>query len=304
MNCTRSFCLIAALLTYTATGSAGVLYTFSGDFVALNDGAPDILNSMDPASAASVAAGVTPIGGGNFGFNGGLVGFGNLLYGIGNDSNGVATLYSMGKDGTGLTPVSSAFNSAGDAAGVAFQNGLAAVGSVFYAIGLDGSLYQIGNGSASFVQSLNTYGGTYSGLAWDPTANAFYAIVAGGNTGDYLVQFALGGSASIVANLTDLDGAQIGTHLGGLVDAGGGLLYDIYTDPTALMGQLEQIDVSGSPQTITLYDTKIPLAENAGIAAFPTTADTPEPATGVEAGTAVLVLGAILRRLSLAKRKL
>lgn len=296
MNCTRWFCLTTALLAYTVTGNAGTLYTFGGDFVSPGaTGAPDILNSMNPASVSSVIFGSSPLGGGNIGFNGGLVAFGSLLYGIGNDSGGVATLYSMATDGTALTPVSSAFNNTGDAAGVPFQNGLTVVGSTFYAIGEDGSLYQIGNGSAGFVQTLNTFGGTYAGLAWDTTLNAFYAIVANGTTGDYLVQFALGGSATQVANLSALDGAPIGTHLGGLADAGGGILYDIYTNPS-FTGELEQINVSGTPNTSPLYDTQIPLAQNAGIAI------TPEPATGLQAGTALLVLGAIVRRFSSAKR--
>jgi hypothetical protein len=304
LNCTRLLCFTAALAGCAATGNAGTLYTFGGDFVSLNNGAPDILNSMDPLG--SVVPGVSPVGGGNIGFNGGLVGLGSLLYGIGNDNNGFATLYSMGTDGLGLTAVSNQFNTSGDATGVVFQNGLAVVGTTFYAIGAGASsedLYQIGNGTATQVQTLNTFNGTYKGLAWDPTANAFYAIVAGGTTGDYLVQFALSGSASIVASLTDLDNSQIGTHLGGLADAGGGILYDIYTDPSSFTGQLEKITVNGSPHTSTLYDTQIPLAENAGIATFPPSSVVPEPATGVEACSALLVLFAIVRRSALLKRQ-
>ena len=110
-------------------------------------------------------------------------------------------------------------------------------------------------------------------------------------------------SPSIVASLTDLDGSQIGTHLGGLADAGGGILYDIYTDPSSFTGQLELINVNGSPHTSTLYDTQIPLAQNAGIATFPSSSGVPEPATGVEAGGALLVLGAIVRRSALRKRQ-
>ncbi len=297
---------MAALAGCSVTANAGILYTFGGDFVSLGgNGAPDILNSLDPASAASVAAGVSPVGGGNIGFNGGLVGFGSLLYGIGNDSNGVATLYSMDTNGQNLTAVSSQFNTSGDATGVTFQNGLTAVGSTFYAIGAGAgaeALYQIGNGTATEIQTLNTFNGTYAGLAWDPAANAFYAIVAGGTTGDYLVQFALNGTPSILASLTDLDASQIGTHLGGLVDAGGGILYDIYTNPLTFTGQLEQINVSGTPHTLALYDTQIPLAQNAGIATFPPSSGTPEPATGIEVGGALILLGAVVRRFSSRKR--
>jgi hypothetical protein len=299
--------LTAALASCAVTGNAGSIYTFGGDFVSPGgNGAPDILNSMDPASSASIVPGVSPVGGGNIGFNGGLVGFGSLLYGIGNDSNGVATLYSMGTGGQGLAAVSSQFNTSGDGTGVIFQNGLAVVGGTFYAIGAgtnSEALYQIGNGTATEVQTLNTFNGTYAGLAWDSAANAFYAIVAGGTTGDYLVQFALSGTPSIVANLTALDGSQIGTHLGGLADAGGGILYDIYTNPSSFTGQLELINVSGSPQASTLYDTQIPLAQNAGIATFPSSSGVPEPATGVEAGGALLVLSAIVRRPAPRKRQ-
>jgi hypothetical protein len=288
--------LAVALAGCAATGNAGVLYTFGGDFVSLGgNGAPDILNSMDPASAASVAAGLTPVGGGDIGFNGGLVAFGSLLYGIGNDSSGVATLYSMGTDGGGLTIVSPAFNTtSGDAMGIPFQNGLAAVGSTFYAIGEDGSLYQIGNGSAAFIQTLNTYSGTYAGLAWDPAQQVFYAVIANATTSsDYLVQFALHGTVSLVADLTSLGGTQVGTHLGGLADAGGGILYDIYTNPATFTGSLEQINLN-TPSATTLYDTNIPLAQNAGLATFTTA--TPEPASGAVVGAALLVLCGLVRR--------
>jgi hypothetical protein len=294
-------CLTAVIVGCAVTGNAGTIYTFGADGV----GAPDSLNSMNPASSLSVLPVLSPVGGGNIGFNGGLVGSGSLLYGIGNDSNGFATLYSMGTDGLNVTAVSFQFNTSGDATGVVFQNGLAVVAGTYYAIGQGATsenLYQIGNGTATEVQTLDAFNGTYAGLAWDPTANAFYAIVAGGTTGDYLVQFALNGTPSIIATLTDLDGAQIGTHLGGLVDTGGGILYDIYTDPGTFTGQLEQINVSGTPQTTLLYDTQIPLAQNAGIATFLPPPGVPEPATGVEAGAALLVLGATVRRFSSRKR--
>jgi hypothetical protein len=296
-------CLAAALAGCAATGNAGTLYTFGADFISLGgSGAPDILNSMDPASAASVAAGLPPVGGGDLGFNGGLVAFGSLLYGIGNDSNGFATLYSMGTDGQNLTAVGSAFNTSGDATGIAFQNGLAAVGSAFYAIGEDESLYEIGSGSANLIQPLNTFGGTYAGLAWDPALQVFYAVVANGtdqgNTGDFLVQFALSGSVSIVADLTSLGGTQAGTHFGGLADAGGGILYDIYTNPATFTGVLEQINLNGSPSATTLYDTNIPLAQNAGLATF-----TPEPASGAVVGAALILLCGVVRRFGSGKRQ-
>jgi len=131
MRCVRFVCLAVALGGCAAPASAGVLlYTFGGDFFSPGaTGAPDSLNRMDPASGASVTNVQTPVGDGNTGFNGGMVAIGNLLYAIGNDNSGVATLYSMHTNGLGLTAVSAAFNNTGGAAGVGFQNGLAAVGS-------------------------------------------------------------------------------------------------------------------------------------------------------------------------------
>ena len=275
-----------------------LLFTFGGDFISPGaNGTPDSLNRTDPASAASVTDVQTPVGNGDTGFNGGLAAVNNLLYGIGNDSSGVATLYSLQTTGLGLTAVSSNFNNAGDAAGVVFQNGLTAVGNTFYAIGAGAStedLYQIGSGSATHIASLPTFTGTYAGLAWDPALGDFYAIVAGGTSvdfnGDFLVRFQFGGSVSIVANLTNLDGAQVGTHLGGLADAGGGILYDIYTNPVTSTGVLEQINLNGTPSVTTLYDTQIPLAQNAGIALI-----TPEPSTGMEIVCGLVLLSWILR---------
>ena len=299
MNCTRLL-LVAALAGYTATAEAGTLiYTFGGDFVSLNgNGTPDSLNSMNPTSAASVTNVQTPVGDGSIGFTGGLVAVNYLLYAIGNDSNGVASLYSMQPNGQGLTTVSSAFNNTGGAAGIGFIDGLTAVGNTFYAIGSGASsegLYQIGNGSASLVQTLNTFGGTYTGLAWDASLKDFYGLVANGTNpdfcvGDCLVRFALNGPVSVVANLTNLDGSTAGTHLGGLADTGGGILYDIYTNPNTFTGELEQINLNGSPSAVTLYDSGVPLAQNAGIAVI-----TPEPATTAGVGAALL-LCAIVRR--------
>lgn len=307
MKFTQWLCLALALIASSVAGKASILvYTFGGDFVSPGSGgAPTSLNRMDPASAASVTPVQTPVGDGSTGFNGGLVAANNLLYGIGNDSNGVATLYSFQTSGLGLTAVSSGFNNSGDAAGVVFQNGLAAAGNTFYAIGAGPSseaLYQIGAGSATQISVLPTLGGTYAGLAWDAALGDFYAIIAGASSGDfngdYLVQFAPGGSVSIVANLTQLDGAPTGTHLGGLADAGSGILYDIYTNPATFTGELEQIDVSGAPSVSTLYDSQIPLAQNAGIA-IPndiSISSAPEPAASMEIGTGLVILGWTLRR--------
>ncbi len=299
MNRTQPLRLTLLLAGFSCAANASVLlYTFGGDFVSPGaNGAPDSLNRMDPASNASVTAVETPVGTGNTGFNGGLVAANNLLFGVGNDSNGVATLYSFQTNGLGLSAVSSSFNNTGDAAGVVFQNGLTSVGNTFYAIGAGANtedLYSIGAGSATHIQTLPTFTGTYAGLAWDPGLADFYAIIAGATSvdfnGDLLVRFALGGSVSIVANLTTLDGAEVGTHLGGLADAGGGILYDIYTDPGTSTGQLELINLNGSPSVTTLYDTQIPLAQNAGIALA-----LPEPATGVEIGSSLVLLLCILR---------
>jgi len=295
MNPVRVLCLALALAGFTATSNAGMLiYTFGGDFISLGgNGAPDSLNRMDPSSSASVTNVQTPVGGGNIGFTGGLVGVGTLLYGIGNDSNGVATLYSFQTSGQGLATVSSAFNNTGDGAGVGFQNGLAAIGNTFYAIGAGASneaLYQIGGGTATLIQVLDSMGGTYAGLAWDPGLNDFYAILANDPSGDLLVRFSLGGPVSVVANLTTLDGSQIGTHLGGLADFGGGILYDIYTNPDTSTGELEGINLNGGATASTLYDTGIPLAQNAGIAFT-----TPEPGTGIEIGGLALLCWIVRR---------
>jgi hypothetical protein len=297
------FVAALALGAFCVAGHATSLYTFGGDFTTPGAfGVPDSLNRMDPASAASVTNVQTPVGDTTIGFNGGLVFAGGQLYAVGNDSNGLATLYSFQTNGLGLTAVSTDFNTSGDAAGVVFQNGLTADGSTFYAIGAGPTgegLYQIGAGSATFVQGLTTLGGTYAGLAWDPTLSAFYAIITGATgsdfNGDFLVRFSLGGPVNVLANLTTLDGAEVGTHLGGLADAGGGVLFDIFTNPATFSGQLEQITVGGSVSTSTLYDTQIPLAENAGIAIAPDLS-TPEPTTSLGIGAGLVFIACRLKR--------
>lgn len=288
----------AAFANFASAGS--LLYTFGDDFTSqIANGAPTSLNSMDPASAASVTNVQTPVGNGDTGFNGGLVGIGRLIYGVGNDSNNFATLYSFQTNGQGLTAISSDFNTAGDATGFIFQNGLGAIGNTFYAIGNNGTeeaLFQIGGGTATEVMVLNTFGGTYAGLAWDAGLSDFYAVIANATNsdhrGDLLVRFSIGGPVGVAANLTNLDHAVIGTHLDGLADAGGGTLYDIFIDPNTLTGQLEQITVNGGPaSTATLYDTQIPLAQNAGIALV-----SPEPGPITEVGAGLLAVSWILLR--------
>lgn len=294
--------LTIAMLLCAAAGRADtLLYTFGGDFTSAGaTGVPDSLNSMNPASAASVTNIQTPVGDGNTGFTGGIVFSNGLLYSIGNDSNGIATLYSINTDGLGLTAVSSDFNTSGGALGVTFQNGLATDGSTFYAIGDFGSgegLYQIGAGAATEIRTLPTLGGTYAGTVWDPVLGQFYAIIAGATgadfNGDFLVRFGAGSGFGVVANLTTLDGAPIGTHLGGLADAGGGILYDIFTNPATFTGQLEQITLAGPASVSALYDTNIPLAQNAGIAIV---GATPEPATGLGIGAGLVFLSCFLNR--------
>ncbi len=297
-------CAPALLMALFATGAhaSALLYTFGGDFLSPGaTGVPDSLSSMDPASAASIANVQTPVGNGNTGFTGGLVFANGLLYGVGNDSNGVATLYSLQTDGLGLTAVSSDFNTSGGAAGVTFQNGLTAAAAAFFAIGASATgedLYRIDTNTATLIQGLQTFGGTYTGLVWD-SSGLFYAVLAGANggglNGDYLVRFGIGSPVNVVANLTALDGAPVGTHLGGLADAGGGVFYDIYTNPATFTGELERITAGGITSAATLYDTQIPLAQNAGVAIVPTTA-TPEPATGLEIGAGLLLVGWILKR--------
>lgn len=282
------FLLLAVLAAVTQTASGTTLYTIGAD----DFGAPTSLNSMDPGSAASVTIVQTPVGDGSIGFNGGLVFNNGLLYAIGNDSSGDAALYSLSTGGQGLTDISGDFNNTGEASGYGFQNGLAVDGSTFYAIGAGASgeaLFQIGNGSATLVRALATLGGTYAGLVYDPALGEFYGLIANGSgdfNGDYLVSFGLTGGTTIVANLTTLDSAEVGSHLDGLADAGGGILYDIYMDPNTNTGQLEQIDLNGPPSTTTLYDTQIPLSVNAGIALD---APTPEPATGPTLGAGLLL---------------
>lgn len=279
---------------FSSGAHASLLYTFAAD----GFGIPDSLNSMDPGSAASVANLQTPVGDQSIGFNGGLVLLNNLLYAVGNDSLGDASLYSMQKNGQGLTTVSSNFNSSGDSSGYGFYNGLASNGSQFYTIGSNGSteeLFQIGAGTATAVRPLNSFGGSYAGLAWDPALAEFYGIVVnatGDFSGDLLVSFGLSGIGfNSITRLTNLDGAETGTHLGGLADGGSGILYDLFIDPNTGTGQLEQINLNGSPSTTFLYDSGIPLTVNAGLAIQ----TTPEPATVTELA-AGLLLGWILKR--------
>lgn len=299
--------LALLLSACSGIGNAGdLLYTFgpnaTGPFV------PNSLSSMDPASAASVTNVQPQLGDGNTGFNGGLVAANNLLYGIGNDSGLEATLYSFDMSGQNLTPVSAQFNTgASGAANYTFMNGLTAIGNTFYAVGVsqaDGSsaLFQIGNGTATLNRTLPTpaNNGVYAGIAWDAGLNLFYGIVDNsGNAdltrGDYLVHFGLGASGGfgLTADLTQLDGAEINTHLDGLADAGGGILYDIFTDPVTQNGQLEQITVSGTVTTTTLYDTGIPLAQNAGIAIV---SGVPEPASAFLIGAGLVLLGVTRRK--------
>jgi hypothetical protein len=297
-----SFALL--LTACSGVGNAGnLLYTF-GLNTSISE--MDSLSSMDPASVASVTNVQPQLGDGNTAFNGGLVAVSHLLYGIGNDGGLLATLYSFDTNGQNLSTVSSQFNNTGGAANYTFLNGLTAVGSTFYAVGTsttDGSeaLFQIGNGTATLNRSLPTpaNSGAYAGIAWDPMLNMFYGIVVNaGNVdnpaADYLVHFGLGpsGGYGVTANLTKLDGAEVNAHLGGLADAGGGILYDIFTDPISQNGQLEQITVSG-PGTATVYDTGVPLAQNAGIAIV---SSVPEPASAFMIGAGLILLAGIVRR--------
>lgn len=295
--------LALLLSACSGIGNAGsLLYTFGPN--ASNPFVPDSLSSLDPASLASVSNVQPQLGDGSTGFNGGIVAVGQLLYAIGNDNGLLATLYSFDTNGQNLNTISSQFNNTGDAANYTFMNGLAAIGNTFYAVGAGGggeALFQIGNGTATLNRTLPTpaNSGTYAGIAWDPALNIFYGIVVNaGNVdnppADYLVQFGLGpsGGFSVTANLTQLDGAEVNTHLDGVADAGGGVLYDIFTDPISQNGQLEQISVSG-PGTATLYDTGIPLAQNAGIAIV---SGVPEPASAFMIGAGLILLGGIVRR--------
>jgi hypothetical protein len=281
------FCLLAS----AQTAGADTLLTIGADTFS----APTSFNSMNTNSAASVTNIQTPLGDGNTGFNGGLVFDNGLVWGIGNDNNNFATLYSFDIHGQNVTSQSFDFNTSGDATGYVFQNGLTAIDNSFYAVGSNGSgeaLFLVGNGSATFVRTLPTLNGTYAGIAWDTAMGQFYGIIANANAGteDDLVSFGLSTGFSTVQNLTTLDGADAGTHLGGLADAGGGTLYDIYTNTTTFTGQLEQISVGGTVTVQTLYDTQIPLAQNAGIA------DIPEPATCLATGGLLLLCGALKRR--------
>lgn len=282
----------AVLTLLAAAGAAAaspLLFTFGAD----TSLGPTSLQRMNPDSASSVTNLATPLGDGSIGYNGGIVYSNGLLYAVGNDSNGNASIYSFDVFGQNLTLFSNDFNTGGDANGFVFSNGLAAIGGTLYAVGQGPSgedLFQIGNGTATLVRSLATLNGTYAGIAWDPSLQEFYGLIAnasGGFNGDYLVRFGMTGGTSLVASLSSLDGADAGTHLGGLADAGGGILYDIYTNVNDGNGNLEEIDVNGTPTVTQLYDTNIPLAQNAGIAAAP------EPATG---GAALVLIALILQR--------
>ena len=299
LHSVRIAAAVACMLAGARIAAAGpILYTFGADGSSI----PASLSSMDPTSPASVANLVASLGADNIGFNGGVVYTGGLLYAVGNDSGGNATIYSFNTLGQNLTATSSDFNTTGDASGYVFQNGLAAIGSSLYAIGAgpsDEDLFEIGNGSATLISALNTYNGTYAGLAYDQSTGEFYGVIAnaasGSNTGDLLVEFGLSGNVSVVANLTSLDGADPNTHLGGLADAGGGILYAIYTNTGDGNGELEQILLNGSPQTTALYDTNIPLAQNAGVAITPaSTSSVPEPTLGA----AVLLACGFMFRMS------
>ncbi len=276
------------MLSVAETAGAGpLLYTFGADAFF----GPTSLQRMDPNSASSVTDLATPLGDGNTGYNGGIVYANSLLYAVGNDSNGNASIYSFDVFGQNLSLVSSDFNTGGDANAFVFSNGLAAVDSTLYAVGqgpFNEQLFQVNSdGTATFERSLTTFGGTYAGIAWDPSLQEFYGIIAnasGDHSGDLLVKFGFTGGTSIVTTLTSLDGAEAGTHLGGLADAGGGILYDIYTNVGDGNGELERIDLNGPPAATDLYDTGIPLVQNAGIAA------TPEPALG---GVALIALAIV-----------
>lgn len=275
---------VLAMVAVARTADAGpLLYTFGADTFF----GPTSLQRMDPNSSSSVTNMATPLGDGSIGYNGGIVYANGLLYAVGNDSNGNASIYSFDVFGQNLSLFSSDFNTGGDANAFVFSNGLAAVGGALYAVGQGASgeeLFQVNSGgTATFERTLTTYGGTYAGIAWDPSLQEFYGVVANSSS-DLLVEFGLTGGSRIVTSLTLLDGTEIGTHLGGLADAGGGILYDIYTNTNDGNGELEQIDLNGVPAVTPLYDTGIPLAQNAGIAL------TPEPALG---GAAMVLLALI-----------
>jgi hypothetical protein len=292
--------LFAATI-FSAVAPAATLFTFNADTRPIvGTGAPTSLNSMDPSSAATVNNVQTPVGSGDIGFNGGLVGVGGLLYGIGNDNLGNASLFSMGLDGLNLLNVNSDFNVGGGADSVGFQNGLTAVGGVFYAIGVAGdgteSLFQLGTGgTTTALRTLNTFGGTYAGLTYDPDTGLFMGIIVNATNsdfrGDLLVQFGAATGLAVRARLNALDGSTIGTHLGGLVYAGNNTVYDIFTDTTSFTGQLESLDVTGVVSASVLYDTGLPLVENHGIAI----ANTPEPGTGALV-TVLAICGVLVRR--------
>jgi hypothetical protein len=285
----------------TRSASAGTsLFTFNADTrPVVGTGAPTSLNVMDPASAASVTNVQTPVGTGDTGFNGGLFGLNGLLYGIGNDSFGQATVYSMDVNGLNLLPVSTNFNVGGGADANVFQNGLTNIGSTFYAIGVAGdgteSLFQVGNGSAAALRTLNTFGGTYAGLTYDFDTGLFLGIIVNATNsdfhGDLLVQFGGASGLGVRARLNTLDGSTIATHLGGLVYAGNNTVYDIFTDTNSFTGQLEQLDVTGVVSASVLYDTGLPLAEDHGIALV----NSPEPATGM-LFSVLVICGALARR--------
>ncbi|HKE27751.1 MAG TPA: PEP-CTERM sorting domain-containing protein [Bryobacteraceae bacterium] len=286
-----------ALGLFCATANAGnILFTFGGSGL----GGPQAnLNSMNPPSAATVTDVNPLVGDGNTSFDGGLVFANNLLYGIGNDGGLFSTLYSFDLNGNNVTAVSTDFNTTGQAQSFIFQNGLASDGTNFYAIGvstLTGAedLFQIGDGNATLLRSLPTFGGTYAGMAWDAALAQFYALLVNGTgdqAGDRVVHFGLSTGWASNVELTHLDGAQVGSHLDGLADTGTGILYDIYMNQNTNTGQLEEIDLRSTPTVTTLYDTAIQGSQTAGIAIV-----TPEPATTIAIGAGLCVLASMLKR--------
>jgi hypothetical protein len=81
-----------------------------------------------------------------------------------------------------------------------------------------------------------------------------------------------------------------------LADAGGGILYDIYTNPATYTGQLEQIDANAGPSAATLYDTGVPLAQNAGVAVVLPATSVPEPSTAFGLGGGLILLPFLRRK--------
>lgn len=169
------------LATLTVPGIAGgvALYTIGADDPGSLFPVP---RALTPLSTAGTVGAGTNLGDGSIGFNGGLAfrpgatPVDDLLFTVGNDSSLASSLYSVGTDGAGLTPVLGL--------GSGFTGGLAWHGAeqAFYTIASDlfgaSALYRIPTaGGISGVDFVGDLGfGFIGGLTFNEDNGKLYAI--------------------------------------------------------------------------------------------------------------------------------